>query len=130
MLCHSRYCKLLMLVVEICSTRWWWPGKTETYRALITAWCFLTSVYSVGFLICTSSRCYWKSFVSSGLGAANGVDILQMWKLAANILDKRRRTENKGWSMLMGVEREAKNPSPSNFIVSPRILIHWILHTN
>lgn len=55
-----------------------------------------------------------KSFVSSGLGAVNGVDSLQMWKVAANILNERRRTENKGWSLLLGVGRDAKNPSSLN----------------
>jgi hypothetical protein len=83
-------------------------------KSLKTVWCFLTCVHSVGVSICTSSRCYWKSFVSSGLGAANGLDSLQMWKVAANILNERRRTENKGWSLLLGVGRDAKNPSPLN----------------
>ena len=45
----QQHCKLVMLFLEICSTRWYWPGRTETYRALKTVWCFLTSVYSVGF---------------------------------------------------------------------------------
>jgi hypothetical protein len=34
------------------------------------------------------------------------------WKLAANILNKQPRTDNKGWSSRLGVGRGANNHSP------------------
>jgi hypothetical protein len=42
---------------------------------------------------------------------ADGGDALQVWTVAANILDKRSRTADKGWSSSMGVERGAINSS-------------------
>jgi hypothetical protein len=37
---------------------------------------------------------------------------LQLWKLAANILNKQPRTDNKGWSSSLAVGRGVNNPSP------------------
>jgi hypothetical protein len=37
---------------------------------------------------------------------------LQLWKLAANILNKQPRTNDKGWSPSLGDGRGANNPSP------------------
>jgi hypothetical protein len=34
------------------------------------------------------------------------------WRLAANILNKQRRTNDKVWSSSLGVGRGANNPSP------------------
>jgi hypothetical protein len=42
--------------------------------------------------------------VSSGCGWRNG---LQLWRLAANILNKQSRTDNKGWSSSLGFGRGA-----------------------
>jgi hypothetical protein len=41
---------------------------------------------------------------------ANGGDGLQIWKVAANILNKHSRTTKKGWSSSVGVGRGATNP--------------------
>jgi hypothetical protein len=43
---------------------------------------------------------------------ADGGDALQLWREAANILNKQSRTADKGWSSSLGVERGANN-SPS-----------------
>jgi hypothetical protein len=45
--------------------------------------------------------------LSSGCGWRNG---LQQWRLAANILNKKSRTENKGWPSSLGVGRGVNNP--------------------
>jgi hypothetical protein len=47
--------------------------------------------------------------VSSGCGWRNG---LQQWRLAANILNKQSRTDNKGWPSSLGVGSGVNNPSP------------------
>jgi hypothetical protein len=46
---------------------------------------------------------------SSGCGWRNG---LQIWKVAANILNKQSRTADKGWSSSFRVGQGANNPSP------------------
>jgi hypothetical protein len=43
---------------------------------------------------------------------ADGRDGLQLWTLAANILNKQSRTNDKGRSSSLGVGRGANNPSP------------------
>jgi hypothetical protein len=43
---------------------------------------------------------------------ADGGDGLQMWRVAANILNKQSRTADKGWSSSLGVGRGANNSSP------------------
>jgi hypothetical protein len=43
---------------------------------------------------------------------ADGGDGLQIWRVAANILNKQSRTADKGWSSSLGVGREANNSSP------------------
>jgi hypothetical protein len=43
---------------------------------------------------------------------ANGGDALQVWRLAANILNKQSRTVDKGWSPSLVVGRGANNSSP------------------
>jgi hypothetical protein len=42
-------------------------------------------------------------------GGGNG---LQIWRVAANTLNKQSRTADKGWSSILGVGRGAKNSSP------------------
>jgi hypothetical protein len=44
---------------------------------------------------------------------ADGGDGLQIWKVAANIMNKQSRTTDKGRSSSLGVERGANNPSTS-----------------
>jgi hypothetical protein len=39
-------------------------------------------------------------------------DGLQIWWVAANILNRQSRTADRGWSSSLGVGRWAKNPSP------------------
>jgi hypothetical protein len=46
---------------------------------------------------------------SSGCGRRNG---LQLWRVAANTLNKQSRTDDKGWSLILGVGRGANNSSP------------------
>jgi hypothetical protein len=46
------------------------------------------------------------------LQVADGGDGLQIWKVAANILNKQSRTADKGWSSSLGVQRGANNSSP------------------
>jgi hypothetical protein len=43
---------------------------------------------------------------------ADGGDALQLWREAANILNKQSRTTDKRWSSSLGVGRGAKNYSP------------------
>jgi hypothetical protein len=43
---------------------------------------------------------------------ADGGDGLQIWRVAANILNKQSRTADKGWSSSLGVGRGANNSSP------------------
>jgi hypothetical protein len=43
---------------------------------------------------------------------ADGEDGLQIWSVAANILNKQSRTADKGWSCSMEVGRRAINSSP------------------
>jgi hypothetical protein len=40
---------------------------------------------------------------------ADGRDALQVWRVAANTLNKQSRTADKGWSSSLGVRREAYN---------------------
>jgi hypothetical protein len=42
---------------------------------------------------------------------ADGGDGLQIWRVAANILNKQSRTADKGWSSSFGVGRGANNSS-------------------
>jgi hypothetical protein len=39
-------------------------------------------------------------------------DSLQIWRVAANILNKQSRSADSGWSSSLGVGRWANNPSP------------------
>jgi hypothetical protein len=41
---------------------------------------------------------------------AYGGDVLQIWKVAANILNKQSRTADRGWSSSLGIRWGAKNP--------------------
>jgi hypothetical protein len=43
---------------------------------------------------------------------ADGGDGLQIWRVAANILNKQSRTADRGWSSSLGVGRGANNPPP------------------
>jgi hypothetical protein len=43
---------------------------------------------------------------------ADTEDGLQIWRVAANILNKQSRTADSGWSSSLGVGRGANNPSP------------------
>jgi hypothetical protein len=43
---------------------------------------------------------------------ADGGDGLQIYRAAANILNKQSRTTDKGWSSSLGVGRGANNSSP------------------
>jgi hypothetical protein len=43
---------------------------------------------------------------------ADGREGLQRWRLAANILNKQPRTNDKGWSSSLGVGRGTNNHSP------------------
>jgi hypothetical protein len=45
---------------------------------------------------------------------ADGGDGLQMWRVAANILNKQPRIADKGWSFCLEVERRANNFSHKN----------------
>jgi hypothetical protein len=41
---------------------------------------------------------------------ADGGDGLQIWRVAANILNKQSQTADRGWSFSLGVGRGANNP--------------------
>jgi hypothetical protein len=43
---------------------------------------------------------------------ADGGDGRQVWRVAANILNKHSRAADKGWSSILGVGRGANNSSP------------------
>jgi hypothetical protein len=43
---------------------------------------------------------------------ADGREGLQIWTVAANILNKQSRTADNGWSSSLEVGRGANNPSP------------------
>jgi hypothetical protein len=64
--------------------------------------------------VCDADPCYVGSLspqhgASSGCGWRNG---LQIWRLAANILNKQSWTDSKGWPSSLGVGRGVNNPSP------------------
>jgi hypothetical protein len=43
---------------------------------------------------------------------ADGREGLQIWRVAANILNKQLRTADKGWPSSLGVRRGANNSQP------------------
>jgi hypothetical protein len=43
---------------------------------------------------------------------ADGEDVLLIWRVAENILNKHSRTDDKGWSYSLGVGQGANNSSP------------------
>jgi hypothetical protein len=43
---------------------------------------------------------------------ADGGDAVQLWRAAANVLNKQSRTADKGWSSSFGVARETNDSSP------------------
>jgi len=43
---------------------------------------------------------------------AGGGEGLQIWRVAANILNKQSQTADRGWSSSLGVRRGANNHSP------------------
>jgi hypothetical protein len=49
---------------------------------------------------------------------ADGRDGLQHWRLAANILNKQPRTDDKGWSSSLGVGRGLTTPHRKNKLVT------------
>jgi hypothetical protein len=55
---------------------------------------------------------------SSGCGWRNG---LQLWRLAANILNKQSWTDNKEWSSSLGVGRRATNLHHKNKLVTKNL---------
>jgi hypothetical protein len=64
-------------------------------------------------------KCFWSILGGSpchhsmaGPRVADGRDDLQLWRLAANILNKQPRTNDKGWSSSLRVGRGPNNPSP------------------
>jgi hypothetical protein len=46
----------------------------------------------------------------------DGADSLQIWRVAANILNKQSRTDDNGWPSSLGVGRGANNPVVKNKI--------------
>jgi hypothetical protein len=44
-------------------------------------------------------------------------EVLQVWRVAANILDKQSRTADKRWSSSLGVGRGATTPHRKNFLL-------------
>jgi hypothetical protein len=64
---------------------------------------------SNAFAIFGGSPCH-QSMARPRVG--DGRDGLQHWSLAANILNKQTRTNDKEWSSNLGVARGANNPSP------------------
>jgi hypothetical protein len=64
--------------------------------------------------IITTNKCFLEPLspqhgASNGCGWRNG---LQLGRLAANILNKQPRTDNRGWSSSLGVGRGVSNSSP------------------
>jgi hypothetical protein len=64
---------------------------------------------------------------------ADGGDGLQIWRVAANILNKQSRTDDKGWSSSLGIGRGANNSSPLNISLLRKFIrslgpgeIQWI----
>jgi hypothetical protein len=48
---------------------------------------------------------------------ADGGDGLQIWRVAANVLNKQSRTADRGWSSSLGVGRGANNPPTVNPLI-------------
>jgi hypothetical protein len=61
------------------------------------------------FSICLLTSCH---YCIAGPQVADGGGGLQIWRVAANILNKHLGTADKGWSYGFGVGRGAKNYSP------------------
>jgi hypothetical protein len=47
----------------------------------------------------------------AGRQVADGGEVLQIWRVAVNIMNKQLWTANKGWSFSFGVGQTAKNSS-------------------
>jgi hypothetical protein len=76
-----------------------------------TSWRYQFTKFSFALWLCpmiSGSLSPWHG-ASSGCGWRNG---LQLWRVAANILNKQSRTADKGWSSSLGVGRGANNYSP------------------
>jgi hypothetical protein len=62
---------------------------------------------------------------------ADGGDGLQIWRVAANILNKQSQEIDKGWSSSLGVVRGANNSSPYKISllrnVKKGLGLRWIL---
>jgi hypothetical protein len=63
-------------------------------------------VSSINTAVCT------ETMLGGSLSSRHGVTSGYGWRLAANILNKQPRTNDKGWSSSLGVGRGANNPSP------------------
>jgi hypothetical protein len=56
------------------------------------------------FVVCSYNHCHPR--------VADRGDGLQIWRVAANILNKQSRTAESGWSSSLGVGRGANNTPP------------------
>jgi hypothetical protein len=52
---------------------------------------------------------------------ADGGDSLQMWRVAANIVNKQSQTADKGWSSSLGVGRRATGCDTDHYMVVANI---------
>jgi hypothetical protein len=66
-----------------------------------------------------SGRIFWNSVLSGSLSPQHGApsgcgwrNNLQLWRVAANTLNKQSQTADKGWSSSLGVGRGANKSSP------------------
>jgi hypothetical protein len=62
------------------------------------------------FLTCSCYLCPSSPQLGESLGC-RWRDSLQLWRVAANILNTQQRSNDKGWSSSLGVRRGANNPS-------------------
>jgi hypothetical protein len=50
--------------------------------------------------------------MGTGINSIKPIGSLQIWRVAANTLNKQSRTADKGWSSSLGVGHGANKPSP------------------
>jgi hypothetical protein len=78
-------------------------------RLLMKSWWLLYTLMKFSYYISVTPHVRWVP-CHHGMArpqVADGGDALQLWRAAANILNKQSRTADKGWSSSLGVGRGA-----------------------
>jgi hypothetical protein len=89
--------------------------KLDVHICQVASFPFFMYILQQGHL----TRWYARPMLGGSLSVQHGTsssygwrNSLQLWRLVANILNKQLRSNDKGWSSILGVGRGANNPSP------------------